>query len=125
MAIVPVNINGKEFQLACDAGQEEQLVGLSQEIDDRVRQLSRQIPHASEQTILLMVSLMLADELADAKRHGRHLQGQVHRLEEGLGQDTLASDQARLMEMEAAMAATLQDVASRIEKIAEQLDITG
>lgn len=122
MAIVPVTINGKEFQLACDAGQEEQLVGLSQEIDDRVRLLCRQIPHASEQTVLLMVSLMLADELSDSKRNARHLQSQVQRLEEGLGQEQLANDQARLLEMEAAMAATLQDVANRIEKIARQLD---
>src|SRR6185436_4379154 len=124
MSTVRVNINGKEYQLACDDGQEEQLVALAQEVDDRVRLLSRQIPHSSEPLSLLMVSLTLADELADTKRTMRQLQGQIHRLQEMVDQEQLVNDQARLGEMESAMAATLQDVADRIEKIAEQLEIS-
>lgn len=123
MAIVPVHINGKEYHLACDEGQEEQLVALSQEVDDRVRLLARQIPHASESMLLLLVAVMMADELSDARRNVRHLQGQMHRLEEMVDQDQIVSEQTRLVEMETAMATTLQDVAQRIEKIAEQLEM--
>jgi cell division protein ZapA len=123
MAVVAVNINGKEYQLACDDGQEEQLIGLSQEVDDRVRLLARQIPQAGESMVLLLVAIMLADELGDAKRGQRQLQGQVHRLGEMLDQEQTITDQARMAEVEEAMAATLQDVAARIEKIAAQLDI--
>jgi cell division protein ZapA len=125
MTVVPVFINGKEYQLACDPGQEEHLVGLSQEVDDRVRLLARQIPQASENMLLLMVSIMLADELSDSKRVARRLQGQLHRMEEMLDNSQVVNDQARLAEMESAMAATLQDVAIRIEKIAEQLELTA
>lgn len=122
MSIVPVSINGKEYRLACDDGQEEQLIGLSQEVDDRMRLLSRQIPHAGEQMALLLVAITLADELGDAKRVARQLQGQMNRLEELMNQEQGAGDQTKLMEMEAAMTATLQDVASRIERIAQQLE---
>lgn len=122
MAIVPVTINSREYHLACDTGQEEQLVMLSQEVDDRVRSLAQQIPHASESMLLLMGAIMLSEELADTKRNVRQLQGQIYRLQELVDQEQVVSDQARLIEMEAAMAATLQEVAARIEKIAEQLE---
>lgn len=124
MAVVPVHINGKEYQLACDEGQEDQLIAICQEIDDRIRLMARQIPHAGEAVAMLMVSITLADELADAKRGIRQLQGQIHRLEEAVNQEQTYSDQSRLVEMEAAMAVTLQDVANRIEKIAEQLEMS-
>ena len=86
--------------------------------------LTRQIPHAGEQVIMLLVAITLADELGDAKRTARQLQGHIHRLEEIAGQEPVTADQAKLMEMEVAMAATLQDVATRIEKIAEQLEMS-
>ena len=124
MPIVPVRINDKEYQLACDEGQEEQLVGLSQEVDDRVRLLARQVPQAGEPMLLLLVSIMLADELADTKQGMRRLQGQLHRLQEMLENQQAATDQAQLAQIEAAMATTLQDVASRIEQIAQQLDLS-
>lgn len=123
MAVVSVNINGKEYHLACDDGQEEQLIGLSQEVDERLRLLARQMPQAGESMLLLLVAVMLADELGDAKRTHRQLQGQLNRVSDMLDQEHATTDQARMAEIESAMAATLQDVANRIEKIAAQLDI--
>ena len=124
MSVVPVHINGKEYHLACDDGQEEQLIGLCQEVDERVRALARQIPHAGEPMLLLLVAITMADELSDAKRGVRQLQGQLSRLQEMVNEEQVLTDQTRLVEMEAAMAATLQDVAHRIEKIAEQLEMS-
>ncbi len=122
MAIVPVRINGREYSLACYDGQEDQLIVLSQDVDDRVHGLSKQMPHAGESMLLLMSALTLSDELAETKRSVRQLQGQIYRLQEMIDQEQFLSDQAKLIEMESAMASTLQEVASRIEKIAEQLD---
>lgn len=122
MATVRVNIHNREYHLACDDGQEEQLIGLSQEVDDRVRALGRAMPQAGEAMLLLLSAITLADELSDTKRNVRQLQSQLKKMQEMVNEEEHLHDQARLVEMEAAMAATLQEVAARIEKIAEQLE---
>lgn len=146
MATIPVRIHGRDYQLACDAGQEEQLALLAAEVDDRVRGLSRQIPHASEAMLLLLSAIMLADELSDTRRNVRVLQSQVNRLSEQdispsaddgqaeihaemqaeieAERQRLAEERAQLSQVESAMAATLHEVAARIEKIAGELEIS-
>ncbi len=139
MAVVSVRINGRDYNLACDDGQEEQLVALSQEVDDRVRQIARQAPHAGEVMLFLLSSVMLADELADTRRQVRQMHGKLMRLEEQFhaggitpvsdeelelkNQDYLSQERAKLAESEAAMTETLLEVAARIEKIAAQLEM--
>lgn len=122
MSTVPVYINGREFQLACDDGQEELLVALSQEVDDRVRSLARSLPNANESMLLLLTALTLADELSDERRILRGAQSELARTQSRVDEAQAQEDQARLVEIEAAMAATLQDIAERIERIAEQLE---
>ena len=123
MTTIQVHINGREFHLACDPGQEELLVALSQEVDDRVRQLSRQIPQAGEPMLLLLAAVMLADELSDEKRQVHELKSEIYRLRELTDEDPAGESQARLMDFEAAMAETLKEVTARIESIAEKLEL--
>lgn len=111
MATIPVTVHNREYQLACEDGQEELLVALAQEVDDRVKQLTRSLPNAGESMLLLLTALTLADELSDERRAHREAR-----------QQQAPSEEPRLREMETAMAATLQDVATRIERIARELE---
>lgn len=117
MAAVTVRMNGRDYTLACDDGQEEQLIALSQEVDERVRQLSGQVQHAGEVMLFLLTSIMLADELADTRRQCRQLQGRLSRLEEQVDPEQIQQDKDRVQVMEADMANTLDAVAERIERI--------
>ena len=65
MAQVEVNINGRSYQIVCDDGQEEHLVQLGKYIDQRVRELVAAVGQVGDSRLLVMVSLLIADELAD------------------------------------------------------------
>lgn len=125
MPTVSVRINHREYALSCDDGQEEQLVALADEVDERVRGMAQQMPHAGEAMLFLLSALTLADELSDARRQSRITQARLARMEEQAdnGSESQERDQAKLAEMESAMAATLKDVAERIEKIAARIEI--
>jgi len=69
LAKVDISINGRAYAVACDPGQEDRVRELAGMIDSRVRQLTNGAPVGSfgETQILVLASLMLADELSEAK----------------------------------------------------------
>ena len=65
MAQVKVSINGRDYQIACDDGQEEHLSQLGQYVDKRVKELVSAVGQVGDSRLLVMVSLLIADELAE------------------------------------------------------------
>lgn len=65
MASVSVTINGRRYEIACDEGQEAQLSRLGRYVDDRVRQLAAAVGQLGDTRLMVMTSLLLADELSD------------------------------------------------------------
>lgn len=117
MAVVNLKIAGKDYQVACDDGQEEHLRLLADDIDDRVRSLLFSMgSNPGEEMALLMTALTMADELLESKEQADHWRAQASQ------QRHIASD-SRMVEMEAAMTVTLEEIALRIEKIADQIEI--
>lgn len=126
MAVVRIRINGREYDLACDDGQEEHLRHLAEEVDGRVRALGMgTLNNPGEVMCLLLASLTMADELLETR--GRTAAPQDHAAEQARiaaqQERERAAHERQLAEMEMAMAATLDDIAVRIEKIAEQIEI--
>lgn len=124
MAIVPVHIHGKEYQVACDDGQEQQLQFLAAAVNERMRILLRGMHnHPGEAMGLLLVSLMLADELIESKKEIEGVVTEVQRLGALVsdGQESAYID--RRVEIENAMASTLEEIAMRIERIADRIEV--
>ena len=65
MAQVEVSINGRNYQIACDDGQEGHLVQLGEYVDRRVKELVTAVGQVGDSRLLVMVSLLIADELAE------------------------------------------------------------
>ena len=65
MAQVEVTINERNYQIACDDGQEAHLVQLGEYIDKRVQELVSAIGQVGDSRLLVMTSLLIADELAE------------------------------------------------------------
>ncbi len=65
MASVAVTINGRRYEIACEEGQEAQLSRLGRYVDDRVRQLAAAVGQLGDTRLMVMTSLLLADELSD------------------------------------------------------------
>jgi len=66
VAQVNVQINGRKYQISCDDGQEAHLTRLGTYIDNRVKELTAAVGQIDDARLLVMVSLLVADELSDA-----------------------------------------------------------
>jgi cell division protein ZapA len=75
MAQVSVRINGRHYQVACEDGQEAHLQKLAAYIDERVAELVRDVGQVGDARLLVMSSLLIADELADAYDELEELRG--------------------------------------------------
>jgi cell division protein ZapA len=102
MAQISVNINGKSHLLACADGEEEQLKQLAEYVNSKTVALTEKLGHVSESKLLLMASLLIADELNEALE-GKGQQGIIG----GISEDDLAG--------------IINEVAIEVEGIADQL----
>lgn len=66
MAQVYVTVNGRSYQIACDDGQEHHIERLGQYVDRRVRGLVASVGQVGDARLILMASLQIAGEFADA-----------------------------------------------------------
>ena len=107
MPSVQIAVNGRNYEVACDAGQEQHLRELARSLDGRIRQLIKSSGPASEGRLLLMAGLLIADELHEAR----------------IELDRLQSERAPPRAViEQQLTDTLEQLASRLESIAAQLE---
>ena len=66
MAQVSVTINDRKYPIACDDGQEAHLSRLASYVDNRIKELVAAVGQVDHTRLLVMVSLLVADELSDA-----------------------------------------------------------
>lgn len=127
MAVVTIRIHGRDYQIACDDGQETDLRRLGDEVDERVSALVAGMGASpGEYMALLLTALTMADELNEKQKEMDILALEMRKIRSLNGMASRARAQSgdtRLADMEAAMAATLDDVAARLEKIADKIEI--
>ena len=119
MAQVLVTINGRQYRMGCDEGQEQHVLQLAQDIDDLIVRLRRTHGEIGDQRLTVMAALTFADRLAEQR-------GEMRRLEEEIAalQDTRRVAADRAQQTQAAVAAALNAAAERIERITHQLNQT-
>lgn len=66
MAEIQVRINGRTYPVACEDGQEEHLAHLANYIDAQVTELVGRVGQVGDAHLMVMASLMVADELSEA-----------------------------------------------------------
>ena len=62
-----VAISGRSYRISCRDGDEARIAGLGTELAARAERLTASLGVMPESQLLVMTSLMLADELADAR----------------------------------------------------------
>lgn len=70
MAEISITINGRNYGIACDDGQEKRVTDLARYVDMRLREIARAGAATNESHLLVLTSIILADEIADMKAHG-------------------------------------------------------
>jgi cell division protein ZapA len=109
MGQVSVTINGRMYDIACDDGQEEHVSGLASYIDDRVTDLARSIGQVGDARLLVMASLLIADELVDA---AREIQTLKSRSEAEVEEQVMARESDGID----ALSSRLEELAARLER---------
>ena len=117
MAQVTVSINGKQFRMACEDGQESHLIRLAQNFDLRIGDLRTKFGEIGDTRLTVMAALTIADELFEAGQR-------IRRLEEELGalQNTGVAAADRSKQTEAAITAAFNAASERIERLTRELN---
>jgi cell division protein ZapA len=108
MGQLTVTVNGRQYDLKCDDGQEDHVRALASLVNQRVDGLVATVGQVGEGRLLLLAALVLQDELTE-------LQGRLHgprRPEEGTAAEAAAVD---------GIVTALEDVVVRIEQVADRL----
>ena len=117
MSHVSVTINGRQYRMACEDGQEGHLMRLATDVDRRINDLRGRFGEIGDTRLVVMVAIMIADELSEIGKR-------VRRLEEELAglQDARVAAADRVQATQAALAAALNSAAERIEQVTRSLN---
>jgi cell division protein ZapA len=119
MAQVSVTINGRQFRMACEDGQEAHLINLARELDSRINGLRAKFGEIGDTRLTVMAAITVADELAEAGQRVKRLEEELAALQDAR---VLASDRNKAAQ--ASIAAALGAAAERIENITKKLNQT-
>lgn len=117
MSQINVAINGRDFRVACEDGQEDHVRQLAQYVNSHIQELIQTVGQAGDTRLLVLASLVIADELAE-------MVSRVEELEESLGDlKRSQSDSNRKANcVEGKVSDILEAAAKRIEDLTEQVD---
>jgi len=125
MALVHIRLNGRDYDVACDDGQEDHLRGLAGQVDDRLKTLIRAMgTNPGESMALALIALTMADELLENKKETAKISSEVQRLAALVNDSKNLEQESHMLEIEHAMATTLEEIALRIERIAETIEVS-
>ena len=116
---VSVTINGRQYRMACEEGQETRLLRLAESLESRVENPRGKFGAIGDSRLTVMAALTMADELADANQQIRGLEEELAALRDVR---VVAADRARATQ--SAVAAALNSAADRIEKTTQVLNRT-
>ena len=117
MAQVNVSINGRQYRMACEDGQEDHVSDLARDLDARIEHLRAKFGEIGDTRLTVMAALTVADELAEMGQRIRRLEQELAALQDAR---VVAADRSKTAQ--AAVAAALAAAAERIENVTRKLD---
>jgi cell division protein ZapA len=117
MSQVSVTINGRQFRMACEDGQEGHLMNLARDLDVRIDGLRKKFGEIGDTRLTVMAALTVADEFAEMGFRLKRLEDELASMQDARGE---TADRAKTTQ--AAIAAVLTAAAERIEGITKKLN---
>lgn len=119
MSHINVTINGRQYRMACEEGQEVRLLRLAENLESRIQTLRGKFGEIGDARLTVMAALTACDELVDATAQIKSLEQELVTLRDVR---TAAVDRAKATQ--AAVANALNAAAERIEKTTSVLNRT-
>ena len=116
---INVTINGRQYRMACEEGQEVRLLKLAESLEARVESLRGKFGEIGDARLTVMAALTACDELLDASNRIRGLEEELETLRTAR---VAAADRAR--QTQVAVSAALNAAAERIERTTQTLNRT-
>jgi cell division protein ZapA len=117
MAQVVVQVNDRPYTMQCSDGEERHLQELARLLDGEVARIKDSVGQVGDIRVLLMAGLMVADQLAEARRRIEELEDQVNGLRESR-MNALSHGRS----LEDQVVERLSNAANRVEALAEGLE---
>ncbi|MEO0936954.1 MAG: cell division protein ZapA [Pseudomonadota bacterium] len=126
MPEVTIHIGGRDFQVACQEGEEQYLHAAAKMLDDEAQVLTAQVGRMPEARMLLMAGLMLADKTASMEDQVAAAQGQLAEREAEIeGLRNVAAPEPERIEVPVvpdAVTDALAELAAQAEALAAQAE---
>lgn len=116
---INVTINGRQYRMACEEGQEARLLTLAESLESRIQRLRGKFGEIGDARLIVMAALTVCDELLDAGQHNRGLEQELAEL-----RDVRVAAANRARATQTAVANALNAAADRIEKTTQVLNRT-
>ena len=100
MAQVSISINGRQYGIACDDGQEQRVRDLATYINATVGDIASAGAAQNEAHLLVLASLVLTDEVFDIKEKNKALTEDVARLAKASENQSVAPEPVKKQEPE-------------------------
>ena len=119
MSHINVTINGRQYRMACEEGQEVRLLKLAEQLESRIQSLRGKFGEIGDARLTVMAALTVCDELHDAGQRIRALEAELATL-----RDVRVAAVDRAKATQAAVASALNAAAERIERTTQVLNRT-
>jgi cell division protein ZapA len=116
---INVTINGRQYRMACEEGQEQRLMRLAESLQSRVEDLRGKFGEIGDQRLTVMAALTACDELLDANARLEKAEQELASL-----RDVRVASTDRARATQVAVANALNAAAERIEKTTQVLNRT-
>lgn len=114
MAEVNVVINGRNYGIACDDGQEQRVIDLGRYVDSRLRDIAKSGAATTESHLLVLTALVLSDEIFDLKDGMRAVENQSRN---NAGIRMSEQDEGDIVDIIEHLAARIDAIAGNLQKL--------
>ena len=118
MAQVTITIDGKQYRMACDEGQEDHLIEMGQKFDRYIGYLKGSFGEIGDQRLTIMAAIMVMDELSELQRRVKGMESEIGTLRKTRDDALVKADKN-----DAALTSALTALAQRMETLAEKLAV--
>jgi cell division protein ZapA len=91
MGQVAITLNGRTYRILCEDGEEPRVHALAATVADKLEGLLRQFGTGAHERLLVMATLLLADDLLDTRERLLDSEARATRLETGQKPPTRAA----------------------------------
>ena len=123
MPEVTIHVGGRDFEVACQEGEEHFLQAAAKMLDDEAQVLVSQVGRMPDARMLLMAGLMLADKTASMEDKVAEMQGKLDEKDaEVSGLRSAEPERVEVPVVPQSVTDAMAELAARAEALAQQVE---